>query len=234
MNQNFNIQGLNKVTLLDFPGKVACTVFTGGCDLRCPFCHNSQLVLHPAFSPIDTEAVLEFLNRRRGTLDGIAITGGEPLLQPGLEDFIRRVRDMGCFQIKLDTNGTHPQRLSDLIRGGLLDYVAMDVKNSPERYAETVGIPGFDTAPILRSVSILMEGRVPYEFRTTAVREFHDDEAFAAIGEVIRGAEQYFIQNFVDSGALIGENMHGFDENEMRHFIDVVRPFVPSACLRGI
>ena len=234
MSENFNIQGFNKLTLLDFPGKVACTAFTGGCDLRCPFCHNSQLVLHPAFTPIDPEEVFSLLRRRRGTLDGVAITGGEPLLQPGLEDFIRRVREIGDFGIKLDTNGTHPDRLRAIIDEGLVDYVAMDIKNSPEKYAETVGIPGFDTEPVIRSAACLLEGKVPYEFRTTAVREFHNDDSFLGIGRMIRGADRYFIQNFVDSGALIKDGLHGFDENEMKHFTDVIRPDVPSAALRGI
>lgn len=136
-----NIQGLNKVTLLDYPGRVACTVFTGGCDLRCPFCHNSQLVLHPTFSPIDEEEVFALLRRRRGIIDGVAITGGEPLLQPDIEAFISRVRELG-YSVKLDTNGTHPARLAHLLEAGLVDHVAMDIKNSPERYPETVGIPG--------------------------------------------------------------------------------------------
>lgn len=228
-----NIQGLNKVTLLDYPGYVACTVFTGGCDLRCPFCHNSQLVLHPAYSTVETEEVFAFLNRRRGTLDGVAVTGGEPLLQPDIADFLARVRDMG-FRIKLDTNGTHPDRLADIISRGLCDYVAMDIKNSPAGYPRTVGIPDFDISPVRESVALLLGGDADYEFRTTAVREFHTAESFGELGLFIRGARKYFIQNFVDSGALIAPGLHGFDENEMKGFASVVSPFVKSVTLRGV
>ena len=165
-----NIQGFNKVTLLDFPGRVACTVFTGGCDLRCPFCHNSQLVLQPNHSPIDEEEVFDLLRRRRGVLEGVALTGGEPLLQPDLESFLSRVRELG-YSVKLDTNGTHPERLARIIGEGLVDYVAMDIKNSPEKYPATVGIPGFDVSPVRASAALLLEGKVDYEFRTTVVAE---------------------------------------------------------------
>lgn len=229
-----NIQGFNKLTLLDYPGKVACTVFTGGCDLRCPFCHNSQLVLHPAFSPIDEEEVFSLLRRRKGILDGVAITGGEPLLHPGIADFISEIRKIGDFGIKLDTNGTHPDRLRALIDAGLVDYVAMDIKNSQEKYGVTVGIPDLDVTPILASVALLMEGKVPYEFRTTAVAEFHDEDSFVGIGKWIRGAEKYFIQNFVDSGALLCPDTHGFDEDEMKRFREIVKPYVPAVALRGV
>lgn len=230
-----NIQGLNKVTLLDYPGRVACTVFTGGCDLRCPFCHNSQLVLHPTFSPIDEEEeVFALLRRRRGIIDGVAITGGEPLLQPDIEAFISRVRELG-YSVKLDTNGTHPARLAHLLEAGLVDHVAMDIKNSPERYPETVGIPGFDVTPIRESVALLVGGSTGYEFRTTVVAPLHDEESMLGIGRLIKGAGRYFLQGFADSGALIApEGLRAVPREEMEKFAAIVAPFVGSAELRGV
>ena len=229
-----NIQGLNKVTLLDYPGRVACTVFTGGCDLRCPFCHNSQLVLHPTFSPIDEEEVFALLRRRRGIIDGVAITGGEPLLQPDIEAFISRVRELG-YSVKLDTNGTHPARLAHLLEAGLVDHVAMDIKNSPERYPETVGIPGFDVTPIRESVALLVGGSTGYEFRTTVVAPLHDEESMLGIGRLIKGAGRYFLQGFADSGALIApEGLRAVPREEMEKFAAIVAPVVGSAELRGV
>lgn len=228
-----NIQGFNKLTLLDYPGYVACTLFTGGCDLRCPFCHNSQLVLHPLFSPIDNEEIFAFLKKRQGTLDGVAVSGGEPLIQPDIEDFLARVRELG-YKIKLDTNGTHPDRLAGIISRGLCDYVAMDIKNSPAGYPRTVGIPAFDISPVRDSVALLLSDVVDYEFRTTAVREFHTSQSFLELAGFIRGAKRYYIQNFVDSGALIQSGLHGFDEDEMQCFVSVVTPFVNFVAIRGV
>jgi pyruvate formate lyase activating enzyme len=230
-----NIQGFNKVTLLDYPGLTACTVFTGGCDLRCPFCHNSPLVLDPRGAEGYTvEEVLEHLKKRKGILDGIAVSGGEPLLQPDLEDFLRKICDIGDYKIKLDTNGTHPERLASIISEGLCDKVAMDIKNSPEKYAQTVGVRNFDVELIRASLSFIMLSGIDYELRTTLVRELHDADSMRGIAEFIRGAKAYYLQNFVDSGALIGEGMSGFDENQMQRFADIVRDSVESVELRGI
>lgn len=228
-----NIQGFNKVTLLDFPGRVACTVFTGGCDLRCPFCHNSQLVLQPNHSPIDEAEVFDLLRRRRGVLEGVALTGGEPLLQPDLESFLSRVRELG-YAVKLDTNGTHPERLARIIGEGLVDYVAMDIKNSPEKYPETVGIPGFDVSPVRASAALLLEGKVDYEFRTTVVAELHDEAGFEGIGGLIRGARSYFLQCFVDSGALIHEGLHAASREDMEKYAAIASGYAEHVELRGI
>ena len=228
-----NIEGLNKVTLLDYPGKVACTIFTGGCDLRCPFCHNSPLVFHPNSSPMDPDEILAFLRKRRGVLDGVAITGGEPLLQHDIADFLGLVKEMG-YKIKLDTNGNHPEQLEGVVSLGLVDCVAMDIKNSPDRYAQTVGIPDFDIGNILVSKDFLMNSGIDYEFRTTAVREFHSREAFGGIADFIRGAKKYYIQNFVDSGALIQNGLHGFSADEMNEFLDIVKPAAEVTGLRGV
>lgn len=226
--------GLQKLTLLDFPGKTACTLFFGGCNLRCPFCHNASLVLRPGQCPtLQEEELFTFLNKRRGLLDGICITGGEPLLQPGLEDLLPRIRELG-YAVKLDTNGCFPERLERLLDLGLVDYVAMDLKNSREEYPATVGIPDFDTAPIDRSIRLLMEGRVEYEFRTTVVQGLHTVHSLGAAAFWIDGAQNYYLQNFVDSGDLISPGLTAFSPQEMRHFLNVVTPHVKNAGLRGL
>ena len=227
------IHGLQKMTLLDYPGKVACTVFFGGCDMRCPFCHNAELLDGTAPSVMDEEELLAFLKKRRGLLDGVAVTGGEPLLQKDLPELAARIRDLG-YPIKLDTNGTHPDRLDRMIRDGLVQYVAMDIKNSPERYAETVGLQQFDIEPVRKSVQILLEGRTDYEFRTTTVAEFHDDESFEKIGPWIRGAKRYYLQRFTDRDTVPFEGLHAPAEERMKHWADIIRPYIPAVELRGV
>lgn len=230
-----NIQGFNKLTLLDYPGKVACTVFTGGCDLRCPFCHNSPLVLTPRGGDgYSEEEVLSYLRRRRGVLEGITVSGGEPILQSDLEDFLFKIRELGDYAIKLDTNGTHPQRLASIIERGLVDKVAMDIKNAPERYAQTVGIDGFDIAPVRASLELLLSGAVDYELRTTLVRQFHDEDALLSVAHFISTAKDYYLQNFVDSGAVIRGGLSGFDKDEIMSFAEIVRPFVGNVTVRGV
>ncbi len=226
------IHGLQKMTLLDYPGKVACTVFFGGCDMRCPFCHNAELLDGSAPPVMDEDTLLGFLKTRKGLLDGVAITGGEPLLQPDLSGFMGKIRELG-FPIKLDTNGTHPDRLFRMIKEGLVQYVAMDIKNSPERYAETAGLAKLDITPIRESVTLLKEGRVEYEFRTTAVAELHDDESFEKIGLWLRGSEKYYIQRFTDRETVPFEGLHAPAIEQMEHWADIVRPFVPAVELRG-
>jgi pyruvate formate lyase activating enzyme len=213
---------------------MACTVFTGGCNLRCPFCHNASLVIG-AMMPeeIPQSELFAYLEKRRKVLDGICLTGGEPLLQNGVEDFLKRVRELG-YSIKLDTNGTFPDKLRKLCESGLVDYVAMDIKNSPERYAETVGVPGFDDSPIRESIDFLLSGSVDYEFRTTVVRDLHNAESLAAAARSIHGAKRYYLQKFVDSGELIGCGFSAFSDEEMKGFLDLVSPFVQSAALRGV
>ena len=227
------IHGLQKMTLLDFPGRVACTVFFGGCDMRCPFCHNAELLDGTAPSVMDNEELLDFLKKRQGLLDGVAITGGEPLLQKDLPELAARIRELG-YPIKLDTNGTHPDRLDRMIRDGLVQYAAMDIKNSPERYAETIGLKQFDITPVKESAAILMEGRTDYEFRTTTVAEFHDDESFEKIGPWIRGAKRYFLQRFTDRETVPFEGLHAPSEEQMRRWAEIIRPYVPGVELRGV
>ena len=228
------ILGLQKLSLLDFPGKVAATVFTGGCNLRCPFCHNAPLVLPGrGTSALDAGGVLDFLASRRGLLDGMVLSGGEPLLQPDAADFLAEVKAMG-FAVKLDTNGCHPDALADILDRRLADYVAMDIKNSLEKYPWTVGVPGFDTAPVERGARLLMEGPADYEFRTTLVRPFHEVGDMETIGRWLRGARRYYLQAFVDSGDLVGGGCAPFTPEEMEGFLQAARPFFQSAALRGL
>ena len=228
------IQGLQKLTLLDFPERTACTVFTAGCNFRCPFCHNASLVVDiPKNASIREEEFFLFLEKRIGILDGVCVSGGEPLLQPDIELFIKKIKDMG-FAVKLDTNGSFPDKLIRLVEQGLVDYVAMDIKNSPESYAITTGLEVLDVEVIRKSVSYLKEGHVPYEFRTTVVKHYHSKESFKEIGKWLQGTEKYFLQKFVDSGDLIGKHTRGCDEKEMKEFLQVVQAYIPNAKLRGM
>ena len=227
------IHGLQKMTLLDFPGRVACTVFLGGCDFRCPFCHNFELVDGSAEPIMDDAALLNFLKKRRGLLDGVAITGGEPCLRADLPDLLRQIKAMG-YAVKLDTNGTHPDLLRPILEEGLVDYVAMDIKNSPEKYARTVGLDAVDLAPIRDSVRLLMNGPVDYELRTTVVNELHDVADFEAIGVWITGARHYFLQVFTDRESVPYGNLHAPSAEKMREYLAVARRFVPDSQIRGL
>ncbi len=253
------IAGLQKLTLLDYPGKTAATVFTPGCNFRCPFCYNKDLVLglqeDGAFPDIPQDEFFSFLESREGLLDGVCITGGEPLMQPGVEEFCARVKELG-FLVKLDTNGSFPGRLRDLVQAGLVDYVALDVKNAPGRYEETAGHPrekgtvpfsrfpaedsaeGPDPLALLvrESIDFLLEGLVDYEFRTTVVREFHDRGHLLALAEWLRGARAWFLQSFVDSPeVLAGQGrFHAWDDEELRALLPALQAIVPSTQLRGL
>ena len=227
--------GLQKLTLLDYPGKVACTLFTRGCNFRCPFCHNASLVVRADEQPTYTnDEILAFLKKRQGILDGVAITGGEPTLMSGLYDFIVQVKEME-YSVKLDSNGTRPEVLKKLVMNGLVDYVAMDIKNSPEKYAYTCGLTeSYDLSKIEESKNFLMEGHVDFEFRTTVAKPFHTEEDFYKIGEWLKGSEKYFLQQFKDSGDIIGQEISSFNESEMEKFLNVLLPFVPNTQLRGV
>ncbi len=226
--------GMQKMTLLDYPGYVACTLFTGGCNFRCPFCHNALLVLDLDENyTIPEEEVLAFLKKRQGLLDGVCVTGGEPLINKDIGDFLSKVKELG-FKIKLDTNGTNPALLKELVSQNLVDYVAVDIKNSPEKYAETVGLKSFDMSTINETVNFLMSGCVDYEFRTTVTKQFHTEKSMEEAARFIRGAKRYFLQNFVDSGNLIGSGITGQSKEEMEKLLAVVKKYVPDSCLRGI
>ena len=228
------IQGLQKLTLLDYPQKVACTVFTAGCNFRCPFCHNASLVIDTYKNhEIPGEEFFAFLRKRQGILDGVCVTGGEPLIQHGIEDFVREINRLG-YEVKLDTNGSFPDKLQRIVEAGLVDYVAMDIKNSQENYGRTVGIEGYDLRNIHRSVQYLLSDPISYEFRTTVVREFHQRSDFESIGKWIRGARRYYLQQFVDSGDLIRGGLRGYSKDIMKQALEVVKPYVISAELRGV
>ena len=227
------IHGLQKMTLLDFPGHVACTVFLGQCDFRCPFCHNFELVDGTAPAIMDDEELFAFLNKRKGLLDGVAVTGGEPCIHKDLPDLLRRVREMG-FQTKVDTNGNHPKMLCRLLEEGLVDYVAMDIKNCPEKYALTAGLEQLDLSNIRESIALLKGSSVAHEFRTTIVKEFHEEADFHGIGEMIRGARQYFLQSFTDRDSVPYGNLHSHAPEDIRKFAQIMSEYVECATIRGV
>lgn len=228
------ISGFQKMTLLDYPGKVACTLFTAGCNFRCPFCHNASLVTHIDDSVVyDEQEVLSYLEKRFGLLDGVCITGGEPLLQNDIADFLKKVKQIG-YSVKLDTNGSFPDRLQHLVEEKLVDYVAMDIKNSIEKYPQTVGIKNFDISPILKSVEFLLKGKVDFEFRTTIVKEFHTTQDIVDATEWIKGAPRYFLQSFVDSGDLICEGLSAVNKEELYKMQQNAQENVVNTEIRGV
>lgn len=229
-----NISGIQKLTLLDFPGKLACTVFTSGCNFRCPFCHNASLVLPGMSEHIDESEVFSFLKKREGILEGVCITGGEPCLQSDLESFIEKVKALG-FSVKLDTNGSFPEKLSVLLEKGLLDYVAMDIKTSPERYAEVTGVTNesfFEN--VKKSVELLKECGIPHEFRTTTAKELQNAEDFLKIGQWLKGEKRYFLQQYESSGELVGNEMTPYEKEELEEFKKLMENFVEDVEIRGI
>lgn len=248
------IHGLQKMTLLDFPGKVACTVFLGGCDFRCPFCHNFELVDGTAPPLMDDAELLAFLEKRRGLLDGVAFTGGEPCLHRDLPELMRKIRELG-FAVKLDTNGYHPELLGQILDEGLADYVAMDVKNSPEKYAATCGVETMDLAPVRESIRLITEHGAgtgsgaaaderpgaeddapafDYEFRTTVVKELHEAADFEEIGQMIRGARHYFLQSFTDRDTVPFGGFSAHTPEDLRRFAEIVRKYADDVQLRGV
>lgn len=228
------ICGLQKLSMVDYPDKLAATVFTGGCNLRCPFCHNAPLVTRIDETPaLSSSEVLDFLHSRRGLLDGVVLSGGEPLLHPDAADFLREVRQLG-FAVKLDTNGFFPERLARILEEGLADYVAMDIKSAPSGYAAACGVPDLDIAPAEESIRLLREGPVPFEFRTTVVRELHTEETLLQIGQWLRGSPRYVLQAFVDSGDLVGSGCSPLSREQMHAAAAVLSPFFGEVCLRGV
>lgn len=225
--------GLQKTTLLDFPGHVAATVFLGGCNFRCPFCQNSSLLSGEAQALFSEEDFLSFLRKRKGILEGVCITGGEPTLNPDLEDFILKIRSLG-FLIKLDTNGYQPKVLKNLVNKGIIDYVAMDIKAGRAHYQNAAGLDHMDITRIEESVSFLMEETIPFEFRTTAVKGIHEKTDFEDMGKWLCGSSHYYIQNYVDSDEVLCSGYNSFSIEELKGFLAVIKPYIPSAALRGI
>lgn len=230
------ILGLDKTTLLDYPEHVAAALFAGGCNFRCPYCHNKDIVL-PRCAPLTDEEIFSFLNKRKNVLTGVCITGGEPTLYEDLPDFIRRIKRLG-YLVKLDTNGTNPSILKALIDGGLIDCCAMDVKNSPHRYAATAGFSddtNFQLASINDSIHLLLrQTKIPYEFRTTVVKELHDKADMLSIAKWIAGAKAYFIQPYAESEGVLRPGFHAHTHETLAEFAEICRPLVPSVMLRGV
>ena len=221
------INGFQKLTLLDFPEKMACIVFTAGCNFRCPFCHNASLVTHIDNDAAYTEEeIFSYLEKRKGLLEGVCISGGEPLLQPDIEEFIKKIKAMG-YAVKLDTNGSFPEKLIHLAESGLIDYVAMDIKNCKEKYALTAGNEALNIGDIEKSVDFLLRGTVDYEFRTTVEDSLHTVEDIEKIADWIKGAKRYFLQNFTDSGDIIGEKMNSVEKEK-------INAMLKTALIKGL
>lgn len=229
-----DIHGFNKFTLLDYPGLTGATLFTGGCNFRCPFCQNRSLVLNPNSQPLISEKkILEELEERFGFLEGVCITGGEPTINKDLPDFIAKLKGIG-YKVKLDTNGYNPDMLQFLIDGELIDHVAMDVKNSLERYGETIGIENFNSLPIVKSINILLKNKISYEFRTTVAIGLHDDQSIDNIGKLIESAPKYYLQRYEISDDMVGKAFIEPTTEQMHHFANLVKQYVGTVEIRGI
>ena len=233
------ISGLQKMTLLDFPGKVACTVFLAGCNFRCPFCHNSDLLPAATEAYMDLPTFFAFLEKRKGLLDAVCITGGEPTLSPDLEPLLRGIKERG-FAAKLDTNGTRPAVLKRLVAEGLLDYVAMDIKNSPARYGETVGVPGLKLDAVTESLQFLLTDAVPYELRTTVVAELHSEDSIREMGEWLaevsapRRPQNLYLQCFTDRESVLQSGLTAPTTETLVQYAEILRPYVGHISLRGV
>ena len=228
------IFGFNKTTLLDFPEHVACTVFTGGCNFRCPICQNGDLVLHGGSLPVlDEEEVFRVLRKRKGILTGVCVTGGEPTLQRDLDVFLSRVKELG-YLVKLDSNGYRPEVLQSLCERGLVDYFAMDIKSSPENYARTAGVKELDMGLIRESVDFIRSCGLDYEFRTTVVRELHSSGDFLSIGEWLKGCKAYFLQSYVESEGVICKEFSSYSKEELEEFVMLLKPYIDNVSLRGV
>lgn len=232
------IAGLQKMTLLDYPGKVACTVFLQGCNYACPFCHNSELLCFEAEPFMEEAELLAFLKKRQGILEGVCITGGEPTLYAGLENLLRSIKALG-YHVKLDTNGSKPAVLRHLVEEGLVDYVAMDVKNSPEKYAETTGVPGLKLASVEESLRYLMEENVAYELRTTLVQQLHDAASIEEMGRWLAALvpgklpRVLYLQTFVDRDTVAFAGLSAPEEGDVRRFSHILEPYVRQVRIRG-
>ncbi len=227
------INGMQKLTLLDYPGNVACLIFTQGCNFRCPFCHNSGLLdMNNNCEKIDEKEVFKYLEKRRGLLDGVCISGGEPLLQKDIEDFIRKVKDLG-YKVKLDTNGSSPKKLKQLIEDGLIDYVAMDIKNDFLNYDRTAGMcTNIDN--IKKSIEIIENSNIEYEFRTTIVKQFHDVGKLEKIIQYIGPNARYYIQNYQDCSSVLQRGLNGFDNEELLNIKNTLGVKYPNLVVRGV
>ena len=231
-NRSMVIHGIQKLTLVDYPGHPAAILFTGDCNFRCPFCQNAPLVLSSSSEPlIADEEIFSFLTKRKGMLDGVVVTGGEPTLQRDLIPFLGRLKTLG-YLVKLDTNGYRPDVLEKAMESGYVDYVAMDIKTSLDEYPVVAGIKNLDVSRIERSVELLKTGAVDYEFRTTVVEPLHHKENFEKIGELLKGCRRYYLQSFVDSGNIIGKNCYPPSQEQLKNYLKTVSNYIESVSIR--
>lgn len=228
------IRGFNKTTLLDYPGHLAATIFLGGCNFRCPFCHNASLVLQSYNLPTLAEKeVFDTLQKRKGILEGVCITGGEPTIYPELKDFIKKIKELG-FKVKLDTNGYNPKVIEELVEQKLIDYVAMDIKNSLDKYSLSIGVEKVQKERIVESIHFLLQNKVDYEFRTTIVKEHHTMEDILEIASLLQGGKAYYLQQFKDSGDLLSNGLHSYSKESLLEFQKALLPYVSNVYIRGV
>ena len=227
------IRGLQKTTLLDYPGCVAATVFLGGCNFRCPFCHNMNLVLGEDAAEYRSEEVFDFLKKRKGILDGVCVTGGEPTLYSDINPFIKQIKEMG-YKVKLDTNGTKPEVIEELLYNNLLDYIAMDIKGSADKYKDCCGVNDCDMSKIKESIGIIMDSGIDYEFRTTLVKELHDEQTFTKGCELIKGAKKYYLQPFVDSDYVPNHEFTAPEIDTLKKYREIAAGYIDEVILRGV
>jgi pyruvate formate lyase activating enzyme len=230
-SETMEFVGIDTFSLLDFDNYVSVVLFTPTCNFRCPFCHNGETVLK-SNNQIDFNEILAYLKSKKGLIDAVVISGGEPTLMPELKERIQQIKNLG-FLVKLDTNGTNPKCLKELIENNLLDYVAMDIKNSLEAYPKTCGVSQINEADILKSIELLKGNQVPYEFRTTLVEEYHDEKSIKGLGELIAGAKNLYLQKFVDREGVIKKGLHEVPLEIAQNYRDLVEYFVENVKLRG-
>ncbi|MBO5777021.1 MAG: anaerobic ribonucleoside-triphosphate reductase activating protein [Clostridia bacterium] len=225
------IFGIEKFSMVDWDGKIVCTLFASGCNFRCPFCHNSSLALADG-NELDIDDIFSFLEKRKGVLDGVCISGGEPTLHPDLEDFVKKIKDMG-YKVKLDTNGTNPKAVQSLVEKKLVDYVAMDIKNSPHKYATTAGVQSIALDNILQTISIVKKSGVPHEFRTTIIKEFHTEDDMKYIADLVDGCDKYVLQKYVDRDDCISHGFAPIDKDTATQWLTHFSDKCKTTSLRG-
>ncbi len=228
-----NLYGLEKLSLVDYDGHVSATLFTGNCNFRCGFCHNSSLVNdYENLSAYSQDEIFDYLKKRIVLLDGVCITGGEPTLNKDLPTLCEKIKEIG-YSIKLDTNGTNPQMVKSLFNDGLIDYCAMDIKNNRASYGEIIGIKNYDTSKVEQTVEFFLSGKVDYEFRTTLIKEYHMEENIKNIGQWIKGAKKYFLQKFRNGENCICQNLNEIEQPTAEKFVEILKEFIPNTTLRG-
>ncbi len=229
---NMNFSGLEKLSLVDFDGVVACTLFTSGCNFRCGFCHNSPLVLKENLEEIIEEEIFSYLEKRKHVIEGVCISGGEPTMEKNLPEFIQKLKQKG-LKVKLDTNGTNPEMLQNLLSEKLIDYVAMDIKSDKQTYSNVIGIKNYNTASVEKSVNILLNSKLEYEFRTTLIKEFHTKEVIENISSWIKGAKKYALQKYVYRDTCLGNKLSLVEKEKAEEFKAILSKNIQTVILRG-